>query len=42
MKAAAWAFAIPGLVASYYSAAQYVGLGRQALAARGEPGPAAT
>jgi cardiolipin synthase len=42
MKAAAWVFAIPGLIASYYSAAQYVGLGRRALAARREPGPAPT
>jgi cardiolipin synthase len=42
MKVAAWAFAIPGIVASYYSAAQYIGLGRRALAARREPGAAAT
>lgn len=33
--ATAWAFAIPGLVASYYSAAQYVPLGRRALRERG-------
>ncbi len=31
VEATAWAFAIPGLVASYYSAAQYVTLGRGAL-----------
>jgi cardiolipin synthase len=42
MRVTAWVFAIPGLIASYYSAAQYVGLGRRALAARGEPGAAAT
>jgi cardiolipin synthase len=42
VKVAAWVFAIPGLIAGYYSAAQYIGLGRRALAARREPGPAAT
>ena len=32
LNAAAWFFALPGLVAAYYAAFQYAGLGRQALA----------
>ncbi|MFN0025587.1 MAG: CDP-alcohol phosphatidyltransferase family protein [Acidimicrobiales bacterium] len=32
LAAAAWFFALPGLVASYYAAYQYVALGRTALA----------
>lgn len=39
LNAAAWAFAIPGLAAAYYSVGQYVGLGRQALAERASPRP---